>query len=447
MQNSPDLLVGNGRLITHDDLQPFLEDGCVAVQDGLIVSVGPTRELRRKFPSASFLDAQGRTIMPGLINTHTHLYSAFARGMTLRSPAPVNFSQILERLWWRLDKALTLDDVYLSAMVGTVDCIRNGVTTIFDHHSSPHAVSGSLFRIADATRQTGLRGCLCYEVSDRDGAEVAAQGIKENRAFLESCKQSPNNRLGGLFGLHASFTLSDKTIDRCRQVAGDFNTGYHVHTAEALSDVDDCLHEHGKRIVERWHEHGILGERTLAAHCVHVSDREIALLNDSKTKVIHNPQSNMANAVGCAPVLEMLRRGIAVGLGTDGYTPDMFESMKAASLLQKHHTTDPRAAGAEPPQMLFRENAEIATKCFGRLIGKLVPGACADMILVDYEPPTPIDPDNLNAHIQFGLSGRAVATTIVDGQILMKDRNLVAIDEREVTSKARDAAARLWKRF
>ncbi len=447
MQNSADLLVGNGRLIIRDELEPFLEDGCVAIQDGLIVAVGPTCELRKSFPSASYLDAQGRIIMPGLVNAHTHLYSAFARGMALNSAAPADFTQILERLWWRLDKALNLDDVYWSAMVGTIDCIRNGVTTIFDHHSSPHAVSGSLFRIADAARQAGLRSCLCYEVSDRDGAEVAAQGIKENRAFLESCKQSPGQRLRGLFGLHASFTLSDKTIDRCRQAAGDFNAGFHVHTAEALSDVDHCLHQHNLRVVERWHQLGILGERTLAAHCVHVSDREIALLSDSKTNVIHNPQSNMANAVGCAPVLEMLRRGIVVGLGTDGYTPDMFESMKAAGLLQKHHSTDPRAASAEPPHMLFRENAEIATKCFERPIGKLVPGACADIILVDYDPPTPVHAANLNAHIHFGLSGHAVATTIVAGQILMKDRKFVTVDEREVMSKARAAAAKLWQRF
>jgi putative selenium metabolism protein SsnA len=447
MEKFADLLVGNGRLITQDDAVPFLEDGCIAIRDGLIAAVGPTADLRATHPSARFLDAQGRLIMPGLINTHTHLYSAFARGLVLKSAAPANFTQILERLWWRLDKALTLNDVYWSAMVGTIDCIRNGVTTIFDHHSSPGAVPGSLFRIAEAARQTGVRSCLCYEVSDRDGAEVAAQGIEENRAFLAHCKQSPQNELRALFGLHASFTLSDKTLERCRQVAADLSAGFHVHTAEALSDLDHCLRDHKLRVVERWREFGILGRRSLAAHCVHVDEPEIDLLRDTKTNVVHNPQSNMANAVGCAPVLEMMRRGVRVGLGTDGYTADMFESMKAANLIHKHQSGDPRAGWAEPPQMLFCANAAIAGECFGKPVGKLAPGALADLILVDYDPPTPIGASNLAGHILFGLSGHAVTTTIISGEIVMEDRKLLAIDEGEVMAKAAAAAAELWKRF
>jgi len=447
MQKSANLFVGNGCLITHDDRQPFLEDGCVVIRDGLIVAVGPTAALRAAHPGVRFLDACGRVIMPGLINTHTHLYSAFARGMTLKDQAPGNFTQILERLWWRLDKVLTLDDIYRSAMVGMIACIRNGVTSIFDHHSSPGAVRGSLFRVAEAARQTGLRSCLCYEVSDRDGAEVATQGIEENREFLAHCRQSPNDRLRGLFGLHASFTLSNKTLARCHDAAAEFGAGFHVHTAEALADVDHCLRKHGKRVIERWSDFGILGSRTLAAHCVHVSEHEIDLLGESKTSVVHNPESNMGNAVGCAPVLEMMRRGVRVGLGTDGYTADMFESMKAANLLQKHHCGDPRAAWAEPPQMLFRENAAIASRCFGAPVGKLVPGVLADIILVDYDPPTPMTAENLNGHIHFGFSGGAVDTVIIGGRVVMDGRKLPTIDENEVMAKARLAAAAMWKRF
>ena len=447
MEQSAHLLVGNGRLITHDDRQPFLDNGCVAIRDGLIVAFGPTAQLQAAHPGAKFIDAQGRVIMPGLINTHTHLYSAFARGMALKDDAPGNFSQILERLWWRLDKALTLDDVYWSAMVGMIACIRNGVTTIFDHHASPGAVPSSLFRIAKAAHQTGLRSCLCYEVSDRDGAEITSQGIEENRTFLQHCKDSSDDRLRGLFGMHASFTLSDETLDQCGQVAADLGAGFHVHTAEAASDADECLRKHGKRVVERWSDRGILGSRTLAAHCVHVDDHEIELLRATGTNVIHNPQSNMGNAVGCAPVLEMMRRGVHVGLGTDGYTADMFESMKAANLLQKHHAGDPRVAWAEPPQMLFHENARIATECFGRPVGKLIPGALADIILVNYDPPTPMSAANLNGHIHFGFTGGAVETVLIGGQIVMDSRQLLAIDEQEVMAKSRAAAAEMWKRF
>jgi len=443
------LLVGNGRLITRDDRMPLVENGCVAIRDGLITEAATTAALRQSYPSAQFLDAQGRLIMPGLINTHMHLYSTFARGMALKDDAPGNFVEILERLWWRLDKVLNLDDVYLSAQVAMIDCIRNGTTTILDHHSSPGAIGGSLCRIAEAARQTGLRSCLCYEVTDRDGPKVTEQGIEENRAFLASCgnSQSEANLLRGLVGLHASFTLSDTTLARCTQLAGELDAGFHIHVAEAESDVAQCLREHGMRVVERLHALGILGPRTIAAHCVHVDNHEIDLLASSGTNVIHNPESNMGNAVGCAPVLEMLGRGVRVGLGSDGYTADMFESLKVANLLHKHQLGQPGAGWAEPPAMLFGQNADIASACFGKPVGRLIPGALADVIVVDYDPPTPLTASNVNGHILFGVSGRAVQTTIIGGHVVMQDRQLPGIDEEAVFAKARVCAAELWQRF
>lgn len=441
------LLIGNGRLITQDERLPFIEDGCVAILDGLVAEVGTTANLRQNHATAQFVDAQNRVIMPGLINTHMHLYSTFARGMALKDAPPESFLQILDRLWWRLDNVLTLEDVYLSAMVPLIDCIKNGTTTIFDHHSSPSAVAGSLFRVAEAARQTGVRSCLSYEVSDRGGNEIANLGIEENRTFLQHCRQSGNDMLKGLFGLHASFTLSDRTLNRSREVVEDFDAGFHVHTAEGPEDLAHCQHEYGKRIVQRFHELGILGGKTIAAHCVHVDGAEIGLLQSSKTNVVHNPESNMANAVGCAPVLDMLRHGVRVGLGTDGYTCDMFESLKVANLLHKHHTHQPSAGWPEPPAMLFSENAAIASGCFGRPVGKLVPGAHADVIIVDYDPPTPFCASNINSHVLFGISGRSVVTTIIGGQILMQNRKLLLLDEEEIMAKARVSAAKLWQRF
>ncbi len=441
------LLVGNGRLITQDDHLPLIENGCVAIQDGLIAEVGGTADLQRKHPAAQFVNARGRMIMPGLINTHMHLYSTFARGMALKDEAPGNFIEILERLWWRLDRVLTLEDVYLSAMVALINCIKNGTTTIFDHHSSPGAVTGSLFRIAEAARQTGVRSCLCYEVTDRDGAKVTDQGIEENRAFLQDCKQSKDSLLQGLFGLHASFTVSDKTLARCTRLAAEFDAGFHIHVAEAEADVAHCQREYGLRVVERLHGRSILGCMTIAAHCVHVNDAEIDLLQGSKTNVVHNPESNMANAVGSAPVLEMIRRGVRVGLGSDGYTTDMFESLKVANALQKHRTGQPSAGWVEVPAMLFSANAALASETFGGTVGKLVPGAHADIIIVDYDPPTPLHASNITGHILFGLSGRAVETTIIGGRIVMEERILLAIDEQEVMAKARVAAEKMWQRF
>ena len=441
------LLVGNGTLITQDDRLPLIEDGCVVIQDGLIAEVGGTADLQRKHPAAKFVNARGRIIMPGVINTHMHLYSTFARGMALKDEAPGNFLQILERLWWRLDRVLTLEDVYLSAMVALIDCIKNGTTTILDHHSSPGAVAGSLFRIAEAARQTGVRSCLCYEVTDRDGSKVADQSIEENRAFLQNCKQSKDSLLRGLFGLHASFTVSDKTMERCTRLAAELGAGFHIHVAEAEADVDQCQRQHGMRVVERLHDLGILGSKTIAAHCVHVNESEIELLKESKTNVVHNPESNMANAVGAAPVLEMIHSVVRVGLGSDGYTTDMFESLKVANALQKHRTGQPGAGWTEVPAMLFSANAAIASESFGSKVGKLIPGAHADLIIVDYDPPTPLLATNITGHILFGVSGRSVETTIIGGRIVMQDRKLLEIDEHEVMAKARVSAEKLWQRF
>ncbi len=441
------LLIGNGYLVTRDTNNPLIPAGCVAIQANRIVEVGDTEALRGKHPSASFVDAHGGLIMPGLINTHMHCYSSFARGMDLKAQSPHEFNQILERLWWRLDKVLTLDDVYYSAAVAMIDCIKNGATTIFDHHASPGCVPGSLFRIADAARDLGLRTCLCYEVSDRDGEAVAEQGIEENASYIRDCRQAGDSLRRALFGLHASFTLNDDLLRRGAEMATELGVGCHIHTAEALSDVTDCQRRYGKRVVERLSDFGVLGPQSIAGHCVHIDENEMDLLKQKQALVVHNPESNMGNAVGCAPVLAMLQRGVRVGLGTDGYTGDMLESLKVANLLHKHQQQDAAVAWAEPHEMLFGRNAEFASACFDAPLGQLVPGALADVIVVDYEPPTPLTAANLNAHILFGCSGRAVRTTVVNGRILMQDRRLLVADAAEIAAKARVQAEQLWQRF
>ena len=441
------LLITNGRLITRDQHQPYIEDGAVAIRDNLILDVGTTSQIMRKYPAASSIDAHRRLVMPGLINAHMHLYSTFARGMALKDASPGNFLQILERLWWRLDRVLTLDDVYYSALVPLIDCIKCGTTTIFDHHASPNALRGSLSRIAEAARQAGVRSCLCYEVSDRDGSDVAAAGIEENRAFIRQCSSAGDGLVKAMFGLHASFTLSNETLRRCRQVASDLGTGFHIHTAEAPEDLEDCQRKYGKRVVERLNDAGILGRQTIAAHCVHVDEHEMELLKATATNVVHNPESNMGNAVGCAPALEMAARGVRVGLGTDGYTCDMFESLKTANILHKHQLRNPSAGWTEPPAMLFGHNASLAAEYFAHPLGKLATGAYADIIIVDYNPPTPLCAENLDGHILFGLSGRAVDTTIINGRVVMNERKLAAVDEERVMANARELAAKVWQRF
>ncbi len=440
-------LLGNGLLITRDPKKPLIEDGCVAVRDNLIVAVDNTSDLKSRYPEAKFIDAGKKLIMPGLINTHMHFYSTFARGMFLKDAPPANFKEILKRLWWRLDKVLTLKDVYYSALIPIIDCIKNGATTVFDHHASPKAVSGSLFKIAEAVKKAGLRSCLCYEVSDRDGEQITDEGIKENVDFIRYCRQEKDPLLNGMFGLHASFTLSDRTLDKCLSQNVETGVGYHIHAAEGIEDLNDAKAQYGMGVVERLHSKGILTDKSIAAHCIHISPEEIELLKATGTNVVHNPESNMGNAVGTAPVLEMFKRGVLLGMGTDGYTSDLFESLKVANCLHKHTNHHPSVAWEEPPKMLFENNAVIAEKYFGKPIGKLVEGAYADLIVVDYYPPTRLDASNINSHLLFGVSGRSVETTIINGQILMENRKLTMLDEEEITARSRELADKVWERF
>jgi putative selenium metabolism protein SsnA len=439
------LLVGNGRVLTLDATNPYIEDGCVAFEGNVIVEIGNTNELMNKYADAEFINAKGKVIMPGMINTHHHIYSSFARGMASESAA--NFSEILEKLWWKLDKTLTLEDTKYSAYATLIDCIKNGTTTIFDHHASPFAAKDSLFTIAEVSKELGIRSSLCYEVSDRDGEAVLMEGIKENADFIKYANNNDQDMLKGMFGLHASFTLSDASLDKCREAMEGLNAGYHVHTAEGIDDLYDSLRNHGKRVVQRLMDFDILGEKSIAVHCIHTNGAEMEMLKATNTNVVHNPESNMGNAVGCSPVIEMMKRGVRVGLGTDGYTSDMFESMKVANIIHKHHLCDPRVAWAEVPEMLFENNRKIAAAYFNKPLGILKEGAYADIIVVDYIPHTPMNGNNFNSHVLFGMTGRAVDTTIINGKVLMQERKLLIADEEEILARSRELSNKLWNRI
>ncbi len=271
--------------------------------------------------------------------------------------------------------------------------------------------------------------------------------MDENVEFIRYAKSEPGDMVRAMFGLHASLTLSDKTLARCCEANAGLGTGFHIHVAEAAADVSDALARSGKRVVERLAGMGILGPKSIAAHCVHVNEREMDILHQTAANVVHNPESNMSNAVGCAPVPTMLQKGITVGLGTDGYTSDMFESFKVANILHRHHHANPSIAWVEAPGMLFKHNPAISATYFPRPLGRLAPGCYADIIIVDYDPPTPLNEGNLDGHILFGMSGRSVRTTIINGQVIMEERRLTGIDEVEIYAKARELSSKLWERF
>jgi len=446
------MLITNSMLITFGEKNQVIQDGAILITGKRIADLGSTEELRARYPNEEILDAQGKLAMPGLICAHTHFYGAFARGMAIPGEAPQNFPEILEKLWWQLDRALLWQDIRYSALVCLIDAIRHGTTTFIDHHASPSAIEGSLDIIAEAVEDAGVRACLCYEVTDRDGEEKAREGIRENERFARKLRGelggTQGNLVGATFGLHASLTLSDETLEEAVRVASELGVGFHIHVAEDMADQRDSLKKSGLRVVERLNEFGVLGPKTIAAHCVHVDTYEKEILRQTGTRVVHNPRSNMNNAVGVADVPGMLKMGMDVGLGNDGFSNNMFTEMHAAYLVHKLNRGDPRVMGGDQVvQMAFAHNARTAELFFPGPLGELSVGALADVILLDYQPTTPLTAGNFPWHIIFGMDGTGVDTTIVGGRLLMQNRELLTLDEEEICAKSRELAGKLWRRL
>jgi putative selenium metabolism protein SsnA len=444
------MLITNAKLITWEDPNQVLEGQAILINSDRIEAIGPEDQLAAQYPKIEKLDAGGQYVMPGNICAHTHFYGAFARGMAIPGAAPKDFPDILRKLWWPLDKSLGIEDVRASAEVMMVDAIKHGTTTLIDHHASPNAIDGSLDVIADVVNQSGLRGVLCYEVTDRDGLDKARAGIRENVRFLERnlAERSAGGRVAGTFGLHASLTLSAETLDACREAAPE-GEGFHIHVAEHEADEYDSMGKSGIRVVDRLAEHGILGPKTIVAHAIHIDIKEAELLADTGTWVTHQPRSNMNNGVGAAPVEEFLRAGIKVGIGTDGFSHTMWEEWKTAYLLHKVWHRDPRRfSGIDAVRLGVYNNAALANIFFPEApLGKLVPGAFADLIFVDYHPHTPLTESNLPWQIIFGFHESMITTTIVAGEVLMRDRQLLTLNEETITARARQLAPQVWERY
>ncbi len=428
-----DLVLTGATLVTALD-PPSVTVGDIAIRDGRVAEIGGRVPPER----AEHLDGSGCVVIPGNVCAHHHLYSALARGMPYRLDPPANFVQVLQRIWWRLDRPLNADAVWLSAWCGGADALLAGTTTIVDHHASPNAIDGSLDAIADALVGLGVRSVLCYEVTDRDGPERAASGIEENRRFLKG--GSPLAL--GMVGAHASFTLSSETLERCVEVARDADAGIHIHVAEDAADERDSQARFGMRVVERLAEAGALSERSLLAHCVHVDAAETDVIRGSGTWVAHNPRSNMNNRVGRAPLSDLGRK---VALGTDGIDGDLFAESRTG--FWRAREADP-AIG--PSWILERlaTSARMAGQAFGEpSFGTLTPGAPADLVVLEYDPPTPLTAESLAGHWAFGLSARHVRDVVVAGDVVVRDRRLVRPSEAELRSRCREAAEVLWRRM
>lgn len=442
------MIIRDINAIMFDEENQIIDNCCIFIKDGIIEDIGNYSKLQKIYPNEDEFSGGGQYIMPGNICAHTHFYGAFARGMAIPGEAPKDFPDILHKLWWKLDKSLDKDAIYFSALVSLIDAIKHGTTTLIDHHASPNFIEGSLDVIEQAVIKSGLRAGLCYEVTDRNGEENAKKGIAENVRFIKKVEETHPSKIFASFGLHASLSLSDRTLKDCLYALPN-NYGFHIHVAEHQADQYDSIKKSNKRVVERLAELGILGEKTIAVHAVHIDAKEIQLLSDSKTWVTHQPRSNMNNAVGMAEVESMINFGVRVCLGNDGFSNAMWQEWKAAYLAHKLWHRDPRRM---PADLIFNiavknNSALVKTLSKGWDIGRIAKGAKADLIIVDYVPITTLTPENLPWHMIFGFRDSMVSSTIVNGDFIMKDRKILNINEDEIIREAANISKHVWKKY
>ena len=430
----------HANIITGDVEQMLLPGGYLLLEGNRVAGVGlcpddqlPQAEVRH--------DLGGAILMPGMISSHCHFYGQFVRGMSLNQPV-LNWQQVLSRMWWKVDKLLDEKQTYYSTMMGMIEGLKAGTTTYFDHQASPNFISGSLDVIEDAMRLVGGRGCLAYEVTDRDGRERALQGIEENRRYLKKARQ--DDRFAGLFGLHASYTLGDETLGLAAEAGKACNAGFHIHMAEAAADVSDSYKLYDMHVTERLERFGILNEKTITAHNVHVAAPQFEIMRRAGITAAHNCQSNTNNAVGICPVVPLMEAGVHVALGGDGYTYDLFTELGFASILQHIRTMDCTTfSGRQVLDMAFTNNQRLARNVFGYDVGVLRPGSAADFLILDYDPPTPLNSGNVLSHMTSGFSGH-VHTVVVDGETVVENHKCTRVDEKEVFAACRQEAQRLW---
>jgi putative selenium metabolism protein SsnA len=430
------ILLENAILVDIDP--PRVEAGGLRIDGGRIAERGKSVSSEM---GDEVVDCAGAVVLPGLVNGHTHLYSALATGMPPPPKPPREFREILELVWWRLDQALDAESIEMSARIGALDALRCGTTTLIDHHASPNCINGSLDLIEDALREVGLRGVLCYETTDRHGPAGREAGLEENRRYLEECLNRTDHRFAGMVGAHASFTLEDETLGQLAALAADFGTGVHMHVAEDPCDEEDCQTKYQQFLIDRLVGARLLLPESIFAHCTHLDPEGIARLAEAGLVVAHNPRSNMNNGVGYAPVASFRS---PVMLGTDGHLSDMFAEAKHAWFIARHEQSRLTPNGV---LAMLANSARRASAALEIALGKLEPDAAADVVITDYCPSTPLTGANLAAHVIVGLGSNHVTGVILDGEWELRDRGVLSCDEAGTRAATRDVAHRLWERM
>lgn len=424
------------------ELDPLrVQRGDLRQADGRIVSVGSNLTLQ---PGDEIVDARGAVLMPGLVCGHTHLYSALAAGMPAPPRQPQNFHEILELIWWRLDRAHDLESVRASGQIGALTALRCGATTLIDHHASPSCIEGSLTDLQQGIATIGCRGVLCYEVTDRNRPTEGAEGLVESERYICECQQANNHRFAALVGGHASFTMTEESLANCVEMASELGVGVHIHVAEDPCDEQITREKFGVGLIDRFERVGLLEvPGTILGHGTHLSADDMSRLTEYKSNLhlAHNPNSNMNNGVGYTKVANST---LPVVLGTDGIGADMWREARTAEF-KSHDAHAPLPFGGSLG--LLAESARLASQALGVTLGKLKVGAAADLVLTNYVPATPLNNDNLAGHFLFSIGPEFIRHVMIDGKWCLRDGQVVSCDERALRADSVRISRELWSRM
>jgi len=433
------IIIKNGCVVTMNDSGDVLFDGAVVLEGDRITDVGATDDVLARHPAdgARVIDASGKAVLPGLVDLHYH--TALGKGWSDHLP----LWEYLQTCWYPIIRALDYEAAYWAALASYSESIKCGVTTVNDMYRKLDA-------LADAADEIGIRAVLSNDVAD---AEHDLDTLDDNKAAFEAKHGAGDGRVEVYIGIEWLPMASEELLRDARVLADELGTGIHIHLNESLTEVENSKQRFGRRPTEVAYDAGILGRNCIAAHCVWLSDAEIALMRETGTQISHNPSSNAKLGNGIARLPEMLSAGLNVGIGHDAAecnnSRDLFEVMKFASLMHRASRVDASLQQApDVVRMATRNGAD----ALGHETGRLVPGRKADAILVNlksqmFTPLMPHSADHLFSHLVFAANGSSVDTTIIDGKIVMEDRRLTTVDEQKVLREANDAFRRVLDRM
>ncbi len=411
----------------------------IVIDGDTIADMG--KGIAQNYKADKVIDGTDKLVYPGLVCSHHHYYSGLSRGVLAEIGPTPDFVSTLKNLWWRMDRALDEESTYYSSIISSIDAIRAGTTAVIDHHASPSYITGSLSTIKRGFDDSGLRGMTCYEVTDRNGIDQMKEGVEENIRFAreidaEAASGKPH-LVDAHIGGHAPCTIPDEGMEMMAAAVKETGRGLHLHVAEDRYDVSQSHLMYGKDIVKRLDSFGILNEKTILVHGIFLSPEEIEILNSHDGFLVHNARSNMNNGVGYNEKLGSYRN---LALGTDGIGPNMYEELKFAYF--KHKDAGGPLWPGDYLQFLANGN-KLLERNFGESFGKLEKGYKADIVVTDYRSPSPLVAENIGGHMVFGMTSSDVETVIINGKLVMENREF-PFDIKEIYAKAAAAAQRVW---